>query len=288
MQRTISCFTNSYGRFGPREAIERVGSAGLRHVELAIKTEGVPSIFGEQPLLTDRSGPRDVEGVRSLLDANGVTLSSCNITSGNPLDAAVLEITRRKLQLAAELGVDCVVAGAGEAEGEQQRSKLLDHLRRIGDVAAERGITYCFETHPGICSGPEGMLRTMEELAHPRLRLNVDTGNLLFYNEGIDLPAAIRAVLPFVRHVHLKDHNGRPGDWHFPALGQGGAVDFVTVRELLDSAGFAGPYSLEIEGIQGEPPLSREETHERVEESVRHLRRCGYFDGLDGGPSGRS
>ena len=276
MSRLISCFTNSYGRFGPQACFEHVASAGLGHVELAVKTEGVPSIFKEEPILTDQSGPEDVEGVLTQLEQQEIKLSSCNISSGNPLDPEVLSATQRKLKIAGALGVPLVVAGAGEAEDPQQHAVLLDHLRRIGDAAGEEGIIYCFETHPGICRNAEGMLESMQQLDHPHLRLNFDTGNVLFYNAGADVLAQLRLVAEWVQHVHLKDHNGRPEDWHFPALGAAGAVDFTTVREILDEVGFSGPYSLEIEGIQDEPPLSLEGHHQRVVDSVNHLRACGY------------
>jgi L-ribulose-5-phosphate 3-epimerase len=272
----LSCFTNSYGRFGPAACIEHIRSAGLSQVELAIKTEGVPSIFGEQPILTDRSTAADIAGVQRLLQEHGVSLSSCNITSGNPLESNVVEITLRKLDLAQQLGVDLVVAGAGESVIPAERVMLWDHLRRIGDAAGERGITYCFETHPGVAQNAGLMAEAMLDLRHPHLRLNFDTGNILFYNEGADVLDELRRICEWVRHVHLKDHTGRPGEWHFSTFGTGGAVDFAAVRQLLEEVNFAGPCSLEIEGIQGEEPLSLEQHHQRVVDSVEHLRRCGF------------
>lgn len=272
----LSCFTNSYGRFGPVACIERIRSAGLSHVELAIKTEGVPSIFGEQPILTDRSTPEDVAGVKRLLQENRVTLSSCNITSGNPLEEHVVAITLRKLDLAQQLGVNLVVGGAGESANSADRARLLDHLRRIGDAAGERGITYCFETHPGLSQNAERMIELMEGLDHSHLRLNFDTGNILFYNDGADVIEELRQVREWVRHVHLKDHTGRPGEWHFSTFGTGGAVDFAAVRHLLEEVNFNGPCSLELEGIQGEEPLSLQQHHQRVVDSVKHLRQCGF------------
>ncbi|MEZ6051212.1 MAG: sugar phosphate isomerase/epimerase family protein [Planctomycetaceae bacterium] len=271
----ISCFTNSYGRFGVPAAIAHVRSAGIRFVELAIKTEGVPSIFHEVPLLTDQSGDRDIAKVRQMLDEHDVLLSSCNITSGNPLDESVVEITSRKLAIAAKLGVSLVVAGAGGAVTPEEESTLFEHLCQIGDMAGKRGITYCFETHPGLCRNASGMLRTMEHLDHPHLRLNFDTGNILFYNEGADVPDELEQVLPYVKHVHLKDHRGAAGEWCFPALGAGGNVDFARVVELLHGIGYDGPMSLEIEGIQGEAELTLDQTHQRVVDSVVHLRSCG-------------
>ena len=48
--------------------------------------------------------------------------------------------------------------------------------------------------------------------------------------------------------------------------------------EILDGVGFAGPYTIEIEGIGGEPEPGIEARHDRVARSVEHLRACGYFD----------
>ena len=85
-------------------------------------------------------------------------------------------------------------------------------------------------------------------------------------------------VAPLVRNVHLKDNRGGFEDWYFPPLGEGGAVDFRRVREILDAVGFGGPYTIELEGIGGEPEPGLEARQERVRKSVEQLRVCGYFD----------
>lgn len=276
----ISCFTNSYGRFGARAALEHLPQVGITHIELPIRTAGVPSLFGDEPLLTEQSSSEEIQQVRDLLEEHGMALSSCNITSGNPLQRDVTDITRRKLDLAAQLGVSLVVGGAGEAADEAERKQLLQHLREIGDHAGARGITYCFETHPGLCVNHRAMRETMEELNHPHLKLNFDTGNISYYNHNINVEIALAKVCPHVRHVHLKDHSGVPREWYFPALGCGGAVDFLRVYEILRDAGFRGPFSIEIEGIAGEGELSLADYQQRIAESVRTLRDCGYFDPL--------
>jgi len=81
-----------------------------------------------------------------------------------------------------------------------------------------------------------------------------------------------------VKAIHLKDSRGRFGDWHFPALGRGGAVDFVRVLDILRSVRFAGPYTIEIGGIEGEGDLSLDQYHDRVKTSVTYLRSLGYFE----------
>jgi inosose dehydratase len=278
MPNLISCLSNSYSRFGARGAIENLRAAGLQHLELPIRTAGVPSMFGDEPLLTQDSMAGDLQRVDELLAENGVTVSSCNVTSGNPLERRVVDITKRKLDLAAHFRVATVVGGAGDVPTESARTALYRHLREIGDHAAGLGIVYCCETHPGVCEHHSAMLETMRDVDHPSIRLNFDTGNILYYNENANVEISLAKVCHLVRHVHLKDSQGLPGEWYFPALGSGGAVDFVRVLHLLRDCGFTGPYSLEIEGIEGEGDLSLDAYQERIADSVGYLRDCGYFD----------
>jgi inosose dehydratase len=121
------------------------------------------------------------------------------------------------------------------------------------------------------------MLALMSDLDHPHVRINFDTGNIAYYNEGIDPVGELEAVKGLVRNVHLKDNRGRFEDWYFPALGDGGAVDFRRVLSVLDSAGYGGAYTIELEGIQGEAEPGLDARVERVARSVAHLRGCGYF-----------
>jgi inosose dehydratase len=278
MPALISCLTNSYGRFGAQAGIEQMAAAGIHHVELPIRTAGVDSPFGDQPFVTSAATLDDLKQADELLERHGVAVCSCNVTSGNPLDPEVVAITKRKLDLATHFGVSLVVGGAGEAGTPEELETLYGNLREIGDHAGQLGITYCFETHPGICQHHRGMLDTMQALDHPHLKLNFDTANILYYNENVVSETALAKVCHHVRHIHLKDSQGDFGKWYFPALGRGGAVDFVRVLQLMSTCGFTGPYSLEIEGIAGEGELTLKAYQQRIAESVEHLRTCGYFD----------
>jgi inosose dehydratase len=250
---------------------------GVEWLELPIRTAGAPAFFGDEPLVTTDAMPADVTNLRRRIAHAGLRLSSCNVTSGNPLDPKVPEITLKKLNLAASFQVALVVGGAGEAETVAEGEVLYRHLRAIGDHAARLGLVYCFETHPGLCQHPDSMREAMKRLDHPHLKLNFDTGNLLYYNENIDVAEALNQVRDHVRHVHLKDTNGTYREWHFPALGAGGAVDFARVKQLLDEVDYTGPYSMEIEGIEGEPELSLADYQNRIADSVTHLKRCGFL-----------
>lgn len=278
MNPQISCFTNSYGRFGGEAALAHLPTIGIPWLELPIRTAGVAGFFGDEPLITTAAKSSDVQALKQRIKKAGLGVSSCNVTSGNPLDPKVVEITLAKLEVAAEFEVHLVVGGAGEAETEADRDTLYRHLEQIGDRAGELGLTYCFETHPGLCQHPDSMTEAMRRLDHPHLKLNFDTANILHYNENVSVAEALRQVRDHVRHVHLKDTNGRYRDWHFPALGAGGAVDFLEVKRLLDEVDYRGPYSLEIEGIEGEGELSLEDYQSRLAESMDHLKRCGFLE----------
>jgi inosose dehydratase len=86
----------------------------------------------------------------------------------------------------------------------------------------------------------------------------------------------LEKVKDLVRNVHVKDSRGGFEDWYFPAVGDGGAVDFGRVRAILDGVGYQGAYTIEIEGIGGEPEPGLEERQRRIARSVAHLRAQGY------------
>ena len=123
------------------------------------------------------------------------------------------------------------------------------------------------------------MLALMDEVDHPHVRLNFDTGNIAYYNQGVDPCDELEQVKHLVRNVHLKDNRGGFEDWYFPAVGDGGARRLrPRPRRSSTASASRGPYTIEIEGIGGEPEPGLEARHERVARSVEHLRACGYFD----------
>ena len=166
-----------------------------------------------------------------------------------------------------------------KASGLQPPWSVTSHLRRLGDTAVAAGIILAVETHKGPTQNAEAMLDLMSDVDHPGVRLNFDTGNIAYYNQGFDPCEELEKVKHLVQSVHLKDNRGGFEDWYFPALGDGGSVDFVRVREILDSIDFKGPYTIEIEGIGGEVEPGLEVRQRRIAYSVKHLKACGFLDG---------
>jgi L-ribulose-5-phosphate 3-epimerase len=280
VERILSCFSNSYGASGVWTAVERIREAGIEHLELALRGHDFGGlVIPESAVVTEKADDATAQRFCEHIALHGVKVSGCNVGGADIRTPAGVELTQRRIRFAGKwFGVPVVVSGAGQPADEAERRVVIDHLRRIGDTAGEMGITVALETHKGPTQNAAVMLALMDELDHPHIRLNFDTGNIAYYNRGVDPADELEKVKHLVRNVHLKDNRGGFEDWYFPAVGDGGSVDFTRVRNILDGVGFAGPYTIEIEGIGGEPEPGLEGRQDRIARSVAHLRACGYFD----------
>jgi L-ribulose-5-phosphate 3-epimerase len=280
MTRIISCFTNCYGPAGVSTAAARIRETGIDHLELALRGHNFGGlVIPESAVITEKADDNAAQAFCDQLNRSGVKVSGCNVGGADIRTHEGLELTARRIRFAARwFAVKICVSGAGQPVDASERTTIVAHLRRLGDVAEECGITLALETHKGPTQNAAAMLALMKDVEHPHVRLNFDTGNIAYYNQGADPCDELDKVKHLVRNVHLKDNRGGFEDWYFPAVGDGGAVDFGRVRQILDGVGFAGPYTIEIEGIGGEPEPGLDERQERISRSVAHLRCCGYFD----------
>jgi L-ribulose-5-phosphate 3-epimerase len=280
MRRKLNCFTNCYGAAGVWAAVEQIRAAGIEYLELALRGHNFGGlVIPESAVITEKADDASAQAFCDHLARHGVKVSGCNVGGADIRTVEGVELTERRIRFAARwFGVDVVVSGAGQPADAEERRQVLEHLRRIGDTAGSVGITVALETHKGPTQNAGAMLRLMEELDHPRVRLNFDTGNIAYYNQGVNPADELEQVKELVRNVHLKDNRGGYEDWFFPALGDGGAVDFTRIRKILDGVGYTGAYTVEIEGIKDEPEPGLEGRQERVARSARHLQACGYLD----------
>ncbi|MDR3637457.1 MAG: sugar phosphate isomerase/epimerase [Isosphaeraceae bacterium] len=279
MARVLSCFSNCYGPSGVWAAVENIRAAGIDHLELALRGHNFGGlVIPESAVVTEKADDATAGAFCDHLRKHGVKVSGCNVGGADIRTEDGVALTERRIRFAARwFGVSVVVSGAGQPADAAERRAIVEHLRRIGDTAGSVGITVALETHKGPTQNARSMLALMDEVDHPQVRLNFDTGNIAYYNEATNPVDELDLVKHLVRNVHLKDNRGGLEDWYFPALGEGGAVDFVRVREILDGVGFSGPYTIELEGIGGEPEPGLEERQARIARSVEHLRSCGYL-----------
>ena len=253
MENIIACNLGSYRQFGAG-AYAHLPEIGLTNVEI-----GVPSA-------------ESIDEVQSNLNAHGLTATSllgrCDIQS-----ETVVSDFQSTLEIADKMGVKIIFASVHA--GDTDRNAVYDRLRAIGENAAPSGIKVCLETHPDLIHNGDIALETMQAVNHPNICVNFDTGNVYYYNHNVTAVGEVEKVIPHVCAVHLKDTNGGYRTWHFPALGEG-VVDFKAVFQTLNAAGFYGPFTMELEGIEGED-LDESGVQARVADSLQHLKDIGVI-----------
>ena len=242
----IAVNTGSYRKHRDH-AFPHLESIGVRYVEIPVPE------------------PDQLDGVQTRLAVHGLSASSLNCPCDLALDP---ETMREKLEVGKAMGVPLFFISA--KAGELPKPEAYVRLRARAELAAEYGITLSLETHPDLGENATEARATLHAVAHPNLRWNLDTANLYYYNQNIDAVSEAKKGLDLIASVHLKDTNGGFKTWWFPALGAG-VVDFAGVVALLNERGFHGPFTFELEGIQGEE-LSLEEAGARVAKSLEYLK----------------
>lgn len=247
----IACRLHSYAPFVER-ACAHLAELGVRRVEVELPPpDRLPALLEE-------------------LNRHGLSASSvqgtCDLSR-----ADVAEQIAAQMPAVAALGAPILFLSV--KAGDLPPATAYERLRAAGDVAAAHDVTITLETHPDLITNADTALATMRGVQHPNVRVNYDTANIYFYNQGIDGVAELNRLLDYTASVHLKDTDGGYRHWHFPALGRG-IVAFGRIFELLDKAGFAGPCTLEIEGIEGEQRTAQL-VCDRVADSIDYLRGLG-------------
>ena len=253
VKNIIACNLGSYRQFRAG-AYAHLAEIGLMNVEVA-----VPSA-------------ESVDALQSELDAHGLTATSflgrCDVQS-----ETVVADFQMTLDIASQMGVKIIFVSVHA--GDADRNAVHDRLRAIGENAAPAGIKICLETHPDMVHNGDIAFETMKAVNHPNICVNFDTGNVYYYNHNVTAVSEVKKVLPHVGAVHLKDTDGGYRTWHFPTLGEG-VVDFKGVFETLNDAGFYGPFTMELEGIEGENP-DEAGVQARVADSLQHLKNIGVI-----------
>ena len=235
----LGLFTPVFGNLNTREMLAKVKALkGIEALELG--TGGWPG------------GNHD--DYKLVCDA-GLTISalSCHSNPLHPDPKTAKEadaVFRKSVTLAQKLGVPVVVTFAGcpgdcedakhpnwvtnpwppeflEVLDWQWEKKTIPYWKEAAKFAADHGVKVALEAHPGfIVYNVETMLRLRAE-AGPNLGINFDPSH--FFWQGVDVPAAIRALGNSIFHVHAKDVALDP---HNVAVN--GVIDTKTYRRMAE------------------------------------------------------
>jgi sugar phosphate isomerase/epimerase len=176
---------------------------------------------------------------------------------------------------ALELGCRTMrITASGEPfspELEAQFARDLDPVLREALRAAEdQGVVLAIEDHGDFNS--DGLLRLLQRMGSPNLRVTLDTGNLL--SVGDDPVEGSRKLAPWVSATHIKDLVQEPGPDGAPRYrctptGRG-LVRIPQILGHLHAAGYDGLLCIEIHDPASEWAATPEE--EMVRLSLDYLR----------------
>jgi L-ribulose-5-phosphate 3-epimerase len=265
MKNILAGHTNSYHTYTLDQALDGISSAGFKYVELsAVRgwTEHVPL----------EATDAQIDAIKTKLDIAGVRISALSghsdLTTGEGLVDG-----KKAVDLCPRLGINLMVTAVGGHAGkEENKSAFLTHIFDLAEYAAQRNVILALEVHGDIMASGAVSLPLIKEINRANVRINYDTANCVFYG-GVEAVDDIRAVVPYLSHVHLKDTRGGKGVWDFPAVGEG-RVDFARVLRILNEEGYANPLSVEIE-FSGEPWPAVEEVHRSMKVSYETLKQLG-------------
>ncbi len=149
--------------------------------------------------------------------------------------------------------------------------QMIEMGRLLCDYAAEKNINIVMENHGFFINGSERVLRLIEGVDRPNLKMTVDIGNFLCVDENSAI--ALKRCLPFAEMIHLKDFYIRekkslPGQTEMFNCGMGswfetlggkmlrgsilgqGDIDIAEILSIIKHSDFDGYVSLEFEGME--------------------------------------
>lgn len=265
MDFILAGHTNSYHTHGLDESLEGIARAGFKYVELSAVegwTEHVP---------LDATDAQ-IDEIKAKLDRLGLKIASLSGHSDLTTEHGV-EVGKKAIDLCTKLGTSILVTAIGGHYSEDEnKDAFMRHIHDLADYAAARGITVALEVHGDIMATGAISIPLVEEIDRPNVRLCYDTANCVFYG-GVQAVDDLRATVPYLVNVHVKDKIGGKKVWNFPAVGEG-EVDFAAILKILEDEGYRGPLSVEIE-FTGSPFPPLEEVDRSMAVSYNTLHGLG-------------
>jgi len=135
--------------------------------------------------------------------------------------------------LMAQKGIEPALPGHTEEEAFRW---VVDSMEKLLPKAAECGVLLGLENHWGLGRTAAGVLKILDAIRSPWLKVTLDTGNFLE-----DSYRQMEMLAPHARLVHAKTYFGG-GEWYTLD------IDYDRVAKILRAAGYKGYISLEFEG----------------------------------------
>ncbi len=245
MKNVFAINTNTYHGFSTEEALEGIAAAGFKYIEICAVRNWSEHIMPEW------SAERKAAVVNRIKEL-GLTCIAlgghCDLT-----DAERLKDFRANMELAHELGCEWIISSTGEAhfgKGEGgTEDTLIKNIKGLVPDLERLNLKLGIEVHGANYGTGEAVARLVRGVDSPRVGVNYDTANVVFYG-GRNPIDDIKTCVDKLNYCHLKDKVGMDNSWNFPAIGSG-ELDLIGVMDYMKQNGYEGPFSIEIEHNEG-------------------------------------
>ncbi len=154
---------------------------------------------------------------------------------------------------------------------EEQWQTAVQHLRTLGDYAADLGLQIALELEPfklSLLNSVPSMVRFLDTVNHPAVRANIDISHLHLSGTR---PEELRSLQGKAIHVHISDCDGQV---HGDLPPGRGVVQFEPYLKEIAALGIDGAISVELE-YSPEPDKIVEWVTEAYQSTAELLRRAG-------------
>ena len=234
----IGCFNRPWVNEGKGwnfdVALDGIKAAGYKVIGLLTRTKSEPFIGSD-------ATPEYLAELKKKIAARGLKVNMGALRTKNdlPLPEQIKDV-RQQIDNGRFVGVDFLLTfGVDKAEHYENYYKLLAYG---AGYAQERGIKLVLKPHGGGSGASEEILRCIEKVKHPNLKIWYDAGNIIFYT-GKDPVEQLKPIAQFVTGFCAKDCDKQKGTV-MRNFGTG-QVDFRAVFTELKKAGFNGPVMVE-------------------------------------------
>lgn len=238
---------------GIHDLIEQTARVGANGLQLALDPLHLaPDAWRDTGARLREAGIEVLSGMMAPAGEDYTTPATIRATGGLVPDATWDENRARAdrvASLAAELGVAVVSLHAGfipERPADPLHARLVERLQWLADRFADAfGGVVLLETGQETAAN---LLDFLGTVGRDNVGVNFDPANMLLYDMD-DPIAALEALAPHVRQVHLKDARrpAEPGAWGEEVVVGTGEVDWPAFFAVLERIGFVGPLVVERE-----------------------------------------
>jgi sugar phosphate isomerase/epimerase len=207
-----------------------------------------------EPMTIDQS---EINLIKDICSKNNLPITSVALVAfglvdfNDPVRHFHRERIKKAVDLAKEFGAKNVLLVLGEyiwqkevIPPEAQWEWGVQHLKEIGDYAAELGIEIALELEPfrlSLLNSVPKMVKFIDDCGRPNIKANIDISHLVLADSS---PSEVALLKGKAAHVHISDCDGKV---HGDLPPGRGVVKFAPYLQAIKELNFDGTVSLELE-----------------------------------------